>query len=249
MTTDFDLSDPTFVAVYDELPLWSSLTGSLLLDEVPLRASRLLDVGCGTGFPLLELAQRLGPSCRATGLDPWRAALDRVRQKIGRLGLENVEVVEGDAAAMPFPDATFDLVVTNLGLNNFADPHWALEEVRRVSRPGATLALATNARGHMAEVYRTLSDVLAAEGLHDSLAQHGFKVTRIRRGEATMRFADGTALLRHTFIRLGFLAGWKDVVGPRDERVVFERLENAFNQAGDVRLTIPLVYVESRSGV
>lgn len=62
-----------------------------------------------------------------------------------------------------------------------------------------------------------------------------------------MRFASGTALLNHHFIKLGFLDGWKQVVRRR-ETAVFERLQRRLNeiarQEGELSLTIPMVYVE-----
>ncbi len=264
-----DIHDPSFVAVYDELPLWSALSGSLLLDHIPMRCpSRLLDVGCGTGFPLLELAQRFGDGCRATGLDVWSQGMARSRQKVERLGLGNVDLVAGDAAAMPFEDGTFDLVVTNLGLNNFADPDAAMAEVRRVSRPGACLALATNARGHMHQLYEVLEQVLRSnavdgglerltehvehrptvETLTSLVSKHGFTVVQSVEHQATMRFPDGSALLRPHFIRLGLLDGWNAVMG--QSRDMLASLEAALNEAsrraGELRLTIPLIYLEAR---
>lgn len=125
----YDWGRPELVAVYDELPLWSATFGALLLKHVrPARNVKLLDVGCGTGFPLLELAQRLGPSCRAYGIDPWGAAVARARHKVHVLGIRNVQVIEGDAAAMPFDDRQFDLIVSNLAVNNCDDPEAALAE-------------------------------------------------------------------------------------------------------------------------
>ncbi|MBV9110299.1 MAG: methyltransferase domain-containing protein, partial [Gemmatimonadetes bacterium] len=82
-----DFDDARVVAAYDELPLWSAPFGMLLLDRVPMRRGMTaLDVGCGTGFPLLELAQRLGPSCTVHGIDPWRPALARAREKLQQYG-------------------------------------------------------------------------------------------------------------------------------------------------------------------
>src|SRR6185503_17961936 len=53
-----DFSSPQILAAYDELPLWSAMFGLLLLEEAPLaNVGRALDVGCGTGFPLVELAE------------------------------------------------------------------------------------------------------------------------------------------------------------------------------------------------
>ena len=69
--------------IYDEMPLWSSPFGLLLLDNFPLgEYANYLDIGCGTGFPLLEIAQRLGENCKSTGIDPWTEAVKRVKNKI-----------------------------------------------------------------------------------------------------------------------------------------------------------------------
>ena len=78
----------------------------------------------------------------------------------------------------------------------------------------------------------------------------GFTVTRVVEREGVMRFADGTALLNHHFIKLGFLDGWKKVV-PGREPIVFARLRDALNdlaaRQGELRLTIPMAYIEARA--
>ena len=90
-----DLGDPATVALYDEVPLWSAPFGLVLLDAVELRTDlTVLDVGCGTGFPLLELAERLGPDARLHCVDPWVPAMERLQAKVaawklgGRVSLE-----------------------------------------------------------------------------------------------------------------------------------------------------------------
>jgi ubiquinone/menaquinone biosynthesis C-methylase UbiE len=254
----FDFSSPELVSAYDELPLWSAMFGQLLLDEVPMAAVRtLLDVGCGTGFPLIELAERLGPGTEAHGLDTWGAALRRAAEKIATRGVRNVTLHEGSAASMPFGDATFDLIVSNLGLNNFDDRDAAIRECRRVARPGATLVLTTNLVGHMRELYEvfesTLSDADAIQRLRDHVAHRatipgvtqllagaGFTIRRIVEREAVMRFASGTALMQHYFIRLGFLDAWQ-AVAPEG----MPALEEGLNRRGELRLTIPMAYVEA----
>jgi arsenite methyltransferase len=70
------------IAAYDELPLLA-MFGLLLLDEVPLtRVKVALDIGCGTGFPLIELAEQLGLGTHVHGVDRWSAAMTRAAEKI-----------------------------------------------------------------------------------------------------------------------------------------------------------------------
>ena len=99
----FDAADSRDVALYDELPLWSALAGQLLLEHVTLASRRsVLDLGCGTGFPLLELAERLGRGAHVVGLDAWAGALARARSKIDRWCVPNASIARGNGAAMPF---------------------------------------------------------------------------------------------------------------------------------------------------
>ena len=121
-----DLADPATVALYDEVPLWSAPFGLVLLESVNLRPDlTVLDVGCGTGFPLLELAERLGPEARLHGVDPWAPAMERLRAKVaawklgGRVTLHVMHV-----ESLDLPPGSMDLIVSNNGLNNVADlPH------------------------------------------------------------------------------------------------------------------------------
>ena len=270
LTFTLDLDAPETVSVYDELPLWSALFGELLLRHVPLRKSmQALDVGCGTGFPLLELAQRLGAGSMVYGIDPWEAAIKRAKHKARLWDVRNVDIQVGDAAALPYPDGQFDLVVSNLGINNFADPQAVLGECWRVSKPSASLALTTNLQGHMQEFYdvfettllrlgnepamQALKRHIAARatipGITTLLTATGFQVNKVHEESAVMRFADGSALLRHYFIKLGFLDGWKSVLEPGEQAAVFARLEADLNELarahGELRLTIPMAYIEA----
>src|SRR5436309_12231589 len=96
----FDPASDRDVSLYDELPLWSALAGELLLESVTLAgARRVLDLGCGAGFPLLELAERLGRSAFVAGLDPWAEALRRARARVVRWSAGNAAVVRGDGGA------------------------------------------------------------------------------------------------------------------------------------------------------
>ncbi len=260
----FDGTAPEHVAAYDELPLWSAMAGLLLLEHVPLGAKRALDVGCGTGFPLLELAERLGPRAFTCGVDVWGAALERAQQKARTWPVPQVAFARADGAALPFKDGAFDLVVSNLGLNNFAQPDAALREARRVLAPGGALALTTNLAGHMRELYAAFEAALVERGdaaalerlrvhvahrgtvesLSALVARCGFRVEAVHTREVAMRFASAGALFAHHFMRLGFVAGWEAIAGEagRNETLsaLSARLDAVVQENGELRLTVPL---------
>lgn len=94
--------------------------------------ARLLDVGTGTGDLAAE-ALRQCPGALVVGCDFTLPMMRRGRQKPGRA---RIRWVAGDALRLPFPDATFDAVVTGFVMRNVADPDQAFREQARVTRPG-----------------------------------------------------------------------------------------------------------------
>ena len=106
-----------------------------LLDRVsPLRPAVVLDVGCGEGRFCRLLAER---DWRTTGIDPTAVLLERARL-LDRSGI----YVEGVAEALPFPDASFDLVVSCLTLVDIPDYRAAIAEMARVVAPGGHVLVA-----------------------------------------------------------------------------------------------------------
>jgi arsenite methyltransferase len=259
-----------FGSLYDELPLWSASFGMLMLERIPMRPYQMvLDVGAGTGFLAIELAQRCGRQTKVIAVDPWKAAIRRLRWKTEQLGLTNIEILEQDAATLAVPDSSVDLIVSNLGINNFDNAEAVLATCFRIAKPGANLFLTTNLVGHMQEfydVYRSTliqldmthrlhaleADILhraSMHGVRSLLDAAGFRVGDVTLGQFQMRFASGAALLQHHFIRLGFLEGWRAVVGDDEIETVFVALERNLDElaatAGDITLTIPMACVEA----
>ena len=101
----------------------------------------LLDIGCGPASITADLAERVAPG-RVVGLDAAAGALEAARATLRERGLsEQVEVTCGDVMALPFEDASFDVVHAHQVLQHLADPVGALAEMRRVTRPGGIVAV------------------------------------------------------------------------------------------------------------
>ena len=107
-----------------------------------VRGETVLDIGCGAGTDLLLAARRVGPSGHAIGIDMTETMRDRARASAVAAGLTNVEVYRADATALPLPDASVDVVISNGVLNLVPEKDKAFTEIRRVLRPGGRLQLA-----------------------------------------------------------------------------------------------------------
>jgi len=103
------------------------------------RGREVLDVGCGTGVVALTTA-RLG--AKVTGVDLTPELLARARENGAIMGLD-VAWQEGDAEALPFADAKFDIVVSQFGHMFAPRPDVAIAQMLRVLKPGGTIAFAT----------------------------------------------------------------------------------------------------------
>ena len=101
------------------------------------RNSRVLDVGCGTGNYAAVLSERVG--CRLSGIEP--SAQMRVR---AALAAPWESLVAGSAESLPFPDASFDLVLTTDVIHHVGDREAYFGEAARVLRPGGQIATVTD---------------------------------------------------------------------------------------------------------
>ncbi len=161
------------------LMVLSSRVGKLkardrLLDGLHLTGDeQVLDVGCGHGLLLIGAALRV-PRGRAVGVDLWSqtdqqgnsAAAARINASAEGVA-ERVAVQDGDMRNLPFPDASFDVVVSSLAIHNLSsrdDRRRAIGEIVRVLRPGGRVAMLD-----IAHVGQYAADLRAA-GLADARA-------------------------------------------------------------------------------
>ncbi|HLL50516.1 MAG TPA: methyltransferase domain-containing protein [Thermomicrobiales bacterium] len=115
-------------------------TAVLLAEADLLPDERILDLATGTGIVAREAAPFVGAPGRVVALDINPAMLAVGRSQPEPVGA-SIEWLEGDAAALPFPDAAFDVVLCQQGLQYFADRPTAVAEVRRVLAPGGRTVL------------------------------------------------------------------------------------------------------------
>lgn len=125
---------------------YAKLTGSMARQQrVPrhvaigaLPDDELLDIACGPGSLTLELAAHV---TKATGFDITPAMLDQARAAQQAKGIANVDWVQGDAVALPFPNGSFSLVTCSAAFHHFENPGAILKEMARVCRPGGRIAV------------------------------------------------------------------------------------------------------------
>ena len=269
--SNFNLDDRDTVSIIDELPLWSAPFGLKLLDTIKLRPNiTALDIGFGIGFPLLEVAQRLGNSSKVYGIDPWKAAIERTQIKMNILALTNVELIEGVAENILLPDNSIDLIVSNNGINNVQNLEKVMSECKRVAKKSAQFVATVNLDGTMMEFYNELEKVLVEEGLTENVIKlkkhiyekrkpvdellnlfekYEFEVIKVDRDYFKYRYLNATAMFNHSFIRLAFMDSWIDLFPASKVNKIFTQVENRLNikaqNNGEMTLTVPFVLIEA----
>ncbi len=167
--------------------LYDSKVGKLrererLLDLVPWRGSEaVLDVGCGRGLVLIGAARRLSTGT-ATGLDLWQAedltgnTPDATKENARREGVsDRVTVRTGDMRKMPFPDASFDVIVSNVAIHNVYEHEGrdaTMREIARVLKPGGRVVI------HDIRYVSAYASALTRHGLID-VKRVGSKLARM----------------------------------------------------------------------
>lgn len=105
----------------------------------PVAGERVLEIGPGTGYYTLDLAEWVGPEGAVEIFDIQREMLDHTMGRVAERGLANVSPTEGDARSLPYDDDSFDAAILITVLGEIPDPQAALREVARVLRPAGRL--------------------------------------------------------------------------------------------------------------
>ncbi len=116
------------------------VAGELVRFAAITAGEKVLDVGTGTGVVAITAARR---GADVTGLDLTPPLLEKARENERIAGLEQIQWKEGDAEDLPFEDASFDVVVSQFGHMFAPRPSVAVDEMRRVLKPGGRVAFVT----------------------------------------------------------------------------------------------------------
>lgn len=269
LSNHFDIA--AYADLADECSIWSAPFGLKLLDYINYRQGiTALDIGSGTGFPLTEIALRLGPGAKVYGIDPWTEAIERANRKISFYRLSNVKIIQGYAESIPLENDSVDLIVSNNGLNNVKDIEKSISECSRILRPGGQFIQTMNLDKTMFEFYQQLECVLSSlrmdkeinlmyrhiyqkrrplEELISLVNSHGFTIKDMEQDQFDYRFSDGTAMLNHYFIRLAFMDSWIKILSPDKLEEIFDRVEKGLNEQasklGCLKLSIPFVLINA----
>lgn len=98
----------------------------------------ILDAGCGAGHAGMVFAPHVG---KVTAVDFTPAMLEQVMMLADERSITNVETQQGDVESLPFPDATFDVVISRYSAHHWLHPQTALHEFQRVLKPGGAVIL------------------------------------------------------------------------------------------------------------
>ncbi len=172
------------------------------------RGETVLDLGSGGGIDVLLSAKRVGPTGKAYGLDMTDEMLELARANQRTAGVENVEFLKGEIEAIPLPDSSVDVIISNCVINLSADKDRVLAEAFRVLRPGGRVAVSdVVVRGTVPPAIRRsvelwigcVAGALEEQEYREKLAKAGFEAidlepTRVYHAEDARDFLAGAGL-------------------------------------------------------
>ncbi|MGQ0555821.1 MAG: class I SAM-dependent methyltransferase [Nitrospiraceae bacterium] len=224
------------------------------LDIAP--SSQLLDVACGSGQLALMAAK---DGIEVTGVDIVPTLVERARARAGAEGL-CAHFEEADAEALPFEDATFDMVVSLIGAMLAPHPTQIATELLRVCVPGGTIAMANwTPQGFVGQMFKTVSTFIAPSGMPSPVLwgdeptvrkrlSHGLSALSLMRRQYLFSYpfpsSEVVEFFRLYYGPVNRAFASLDDEGQRRLRQELERLWTRHNRAGSDCTTVLAEYLE-----
>ncbi|MBO9610645.1 MAG: methyltransferase domain-containing protein [Paenibacillaceae bacterium] len=219
-----------------------------LFDQMAVpEASTILELGCGDGTLWKRNADRIPTGWGITLTDLSEGMLNDAKEELEHAVPANrFRFAPADARSIPFPDASFDVILANHMLYHVTERHQALKEIRRVLKPGGILFSSTMGRHHMVEVKGFLNELnpnydfgrqdfaceFGLENGEEQLKAAGFVEIRLERYEDALRVADAKPLIDYIRTTPG---GRENLTDSR-----LSQLENLLNERIRAEGTIPI---------
>ena len=233
------------------------IIGELLCEAVDVRAGdKILDVATGSGNTAISAARRF---CEATGIDYVPELIEHARKRAEVEGLE-ITFGVGDAEDLPYPDASFDVVLSTLGVMFAPDQEKVAEELLRVCRPGGKIGLANwTPDGFIGNMFRTQGKYVAPPpgikppplwGTEERLRElfsEGVTSLEVTQRSYTWRYPSAKHFLEYFRSYYGPTLKAFESLDEGGQEALAEDLEELleqWNTSGDATLIVPSDYLE-----
>jgi len=227
-----------------------------------LKPARILDIGCGTGY-FTGLLRKRFKRAHIVALDIATAMSETAKKKYGhRLPWQaKTQFAAADALSLPFHDATFDLVCSNLTLQWVAQPRQMLAEMRRVLAPGGLMLFSTFGRRTLSELRQSLASIRHEHAglvlpfpdvtsLGNSLMELPVELPVTDTDLFTLTYPDAMALVRELKALGASASAISNRPGGLYGRSLLRQLGTAYNAShqtedGRIRATFEILYAQA----
>lgn len=243
-------------SIYDEeiVPIWGKPFSQLLVQKLPLTLSgTVLEIGCGTGYLAIELAQRLAESARLIALESSMGMIEKAFERGEQVVREGKILFQRHKLDhFHFADGVIDLIYSNLGLFYLPDPDNFLPRLLRLLKPGAPCVFTLPMRGSFTNLLHVISTTMEQLGEYELVRQIEFHKLRFPTPQEAlfllqrsgfdyatvelelspfqMIFPDSEALLESAFFRHHFLLEWRSFL----KNLSFEQFVGELRDVVDV---------------
>lgn len=241
-----NFEDSITANAYDDFPVWSAVPGLLLLRNIKLiKNAKILDIGCGTGFPTIEIAQRVGKTTEVYGLDIWNKGLEKAKDKSNNKNVKNVKFIRGLSQKLPFKNNYFDEIVSNNGFNGKNANIYTFEESYRVLKNKGIFCFTVILPNSMKSFYKILYYSMKNENVKNAkeiinnhikqkrlninlykklLKKSNYKSIKIVKSSFDINFAHSEAFWQYFFFRLNFVENWINIIPKNVQEKIIEKM-------------------------